>query len=320
MTEEFIHKPVLLEECLAYLRIKPEGVYVDGTLGGAGHSVEVLKRLNHKGTLVGLDQDREAIEAAEKRLSAAGSSAVCQIRKTNFCEMVPVCRSLGLHCADGILLDLGVSSHQLDQAERGFSYRFDAPLDMRMDRECSKTAYDVVNEYSEEELCRIIRNYGEERFASRVARKIAESRRQTPVVTTGQLVEIIKSAIPPAGRQGEGHPAKRTFQAIRIEVNGELDVLKKTLQDAIAFLAPGGRLCVISFHSLEDRIVKTAMREAENPCECPPSFPVCVCGRTPLGQVVTRKPVTPTLREQEENPRAKSAKLRVFEKRKDERA
>lgn len=317
MTGEFVHKSVLLEECLDHLAIRSDGVYVDGTLGGAGHSSQILRRLGDGGVLIGLDQDRDAIAVASRRLAQVESRGRYLVRKTNFCDMVPVCRELGFPQVDGILLDLGVSSYQLDQADRGFSYRFDARLDMRMNQDGGKSAYDVVNEYEESALCRVIHEYGEERYAARIARRIVESRKTAPVETTGQLVELIRSAIPQGGKPGEGHPAKRTFQAIRIEVNRELDVLQSTLTQAIDLLAPGGRLCVISFHSLEDRLVKNAMRNAEHPCQCPSSFPICVCGRKSQGEVISRKPILPSPAEEQENPRAKSAKLRVFEKRKD---
>ena len=309
---EFRHKSVLLDECIGNLNIKPDGVYVDGTLGGAGHSLEIARRLTEGGLLVGIDQDQAAIETARERLAEYGDR--CRIVRSNYVHMDEVLRDLSIGGADGILLDLGVSSYQLDTPERGFSYMEDAPLDMRMDQRQDKTARDIVNEYTEQELYHLIRDFGEDRFAKNIARHIVKARQDKPVETTGQLAELIKAAIPARVRAQGGHPAKRTFQAIRIELNQELAVLKEALDKMADLLNPGGRLCIITFHSLEDRIVKTKFRELENPCTCPPDFPVCVCGKKSLGRVVTRKPILPTEAEMEENPRSKSAKLRVFER------
>ena len=309
---EFRHKSVLLDECIGNLNIKPDGVYVDGTLGGAGHSLEIARRLTEGGLLVGIDQDQAAIETARERLAEYGDR--CRIARSNYVHMDEVLRDLSIGGADGILLDLGVSSYQLDTPERGFSYMEDAPLDMRMDQRQDKTARDIVNEYTEQELYHLIRDFGEDRFAKNIARHIVKARQDKPVETTGQLAELIKAAIPARVRAQGGHPAKRTFQAIRIELNQELAVLKEALDKMADLLNPGGRLCIITFHSLEDRIVKTKFRELENPCTCPPDFPVCVCGKKSLGRVVTRKPILPTEAEMEENPRSKSAKLRVFER------
>ena len=309
--QEFKHISIMFDEVMNGLRIRPDGIYCDGTLGGGGHSSGIAASLGPEGRLIGIDQDAEAIEAAEKRL--AGFSCVTIVRD-NYRNMKAVLASLGIEHVDGILLDLGVSSWQLDSAERGFSYRNEAPLDMRMNRESSLTARQVVNEYDEAELVRILRMYGEEPFAGRIASRIVRERELSPIETTTRLSEIIKAAIPAARRREGGHPAKRTFQAIRIEVNGELDVLSETLDDMIGLLSPGGRLCIITFHSLEDRIVKQAFKNAENPCICPPNFPVCTCGRKPLGKMVTRKPIEPSAEEMENNPRSKSAKLRIFEK------
>ncbi len=309
--QEFKHISIMFDEVMNGLRIRPDGIYCDGTLGGGGHSSGIAASLGPEGRLIGIDQDAEAIEAAEKRL--AGFSGVTIVRD-NYRNMKAVLASLGIEHVDGILLDLGVSSWQLDSAERGFSYRNEAPLDMRMNRESSLTARQVVNEYDEAELVRILRMYGEEPFAGRIASRIVRERELSPIETTTRLSDIIKAAIPAARRREGGHPAKRTFQAIRIEVNGELDVLSETLDDMIGLLSPGGRLCIITFHSLEDRIVKQAFKNAENPCICPPNFPVCTCGRKPLGKMVTRKPIEPSAEEMENNPRSKSAKLRIFEK------
>lgn len=309
--QEFKHISIMFDEVMNGLRIRPDGIYCDGTLGGGGHSSGIAASLGPEGRLIGIDQDAEAIEAAEKRL--AGFSCVTIVRD-NYRNMKAVLASLGIEHVDGILLDLGVSSWQLDSAERGFSYRNEAPLDMRMNRESSLTARQVVNEYDEAELVRILRMYGEEPFAGRIASRIVRERELSPIETTTRLSDIIKAAIPAARRREGGHPAKRTFQAIRIEVNGELDVLSETLDDMIGLLSPGGRLCIITFHSLEDRIVKQAFKNAENPCICPPNFPVCTCGRKPLGKMVTRKPIEPSAEEMENNPRSKSAKLRIFEK------
>ncbi len=307
----FGHRPVLLDETVDSLNIRPGGIYVDGTLGGGGHASLVLERLGESGRLIGIDQDADAIEAATKRL-APFSDRVTVIRD-NYRNIGEILESLSVPAVDGIYLDLGVSSFQLDSAERGFSYREDAPLDMRMDRRGGRTAADIVNECGESELYRIIRDYGEERFAGNVAKRIVAARKNGRIETTGQLAEIIKEAIP-ARMRADGHPAKRTFQALRIEVNRELEVLEESIDTMIDLLKPGGRLAVITFHSLEDRIVKTKFRTAENPCICPPDFPVCVCGRKSRGRVITRKPIVPGKEELEENRRAHSAKLRVFER------
>ena len=316
MATEFAHKSVLLNECIDGLNIKSDGVYVDGTLGGAGHSSEILKRLDKNGLLVGIDQDAEAIAVATERLKGVITKGSFKVVKTNFVNLIEACKECGVTNADGILLDLGVSSYQFDNGDRGFSYRFDATLDMRMDRTSGEiTAKDVVNKYDTKDLIRIIRDYGEEKWAVRIVKMIDAARKDKPIETTFQLVDIIKAAIPAAARKDGGHPAKRTFQAIRIEVNQELQVLEKALEDAIEILAPGGRLCVITFHSLEDRIVKQSFKKAENPCECPKDFPVCVCGKKPLGKNLTSKPIVSAGTELEENSRAHSAKLRIFEKR-----
>ena len=307
----FEHKSVLLEETIKNLEIKPEGIYVDGTLGGGGHSFEIAKRLT-SGRLIGIDQDEAAIQAATQRLAPYEDKIT--IVRSNYCNIKQVLKSLEIDQVDGIMLDLGVSSYQLDTPERGFSYKEDAPLDMRMDTRNPKTAKDIINGYSEMELYRIIRDYGEDNFAKNIAKHIVRMREVKPLETTFELVEAIKAAIPMKLRATTGHPAKRTFQAIRIELNRELEVLKETLQDMIDLLAPGGRLCIITFHSLEDRIVKSSFRTNENPCTCPPSFPVCVCGKVSQGKVISRKPILPSQEELEENKRSKSAKLRVFEK------
>lgn len=309
---EFQHKPVMLKEVIGSLNIRPEGTYVDGTIGGAGHSSEIAARLSGEGKLYGFDQDAAAIEAATKRLEQYKDRVL--IIRSNYSEMRERLSELGVTSVDGILLDLGVSSYQLDDAERGFTYRTDAPLDMRMDQRQSLSAKEVVNGYSESELTRILRDYGEERFARNIAKHIVAEREKHQIETTGELISIIKAAIPAKAREGGGHPAKRTFQAIRIEVNRELDVLSDSLDGMIDMLDDGGRICVITFHSLEDRIVKDTFRRNENPCTCPPSFPVCVCGKKPKGRVITRKPIVPSEEETEENPRSKSAKLRVFER------
>ena len=309
---EFQHKPVMLNEVIDSLKIRPEGTYVDGTLGGAGHSSQIARRLSGEGRLFGFDQDAAAIEAAAKRLKPYKDRV--SIIRSNYSEMRERLSELGVRSADGILLDLGVSSYQLDDAQRGFSYRADAPLDMRMDQRQKLSAREVVNGYSIEELTRVIREYGEERFARNIAKHITAEREKKPIETTGELISIIKAAIPAKAREGGGHPAKRTFQAIRIEVNRELDVLSDSLDGMIDLLADGGRICVITFHSLEDRIVKEVFRRNENPCTCPPEFPVCVCGKKSKGHVITRKPIIPSVEETEENPRSKSAKLRVFER------
>lgn len=310
---EFRHKSVLLNEVIENLKIKEDGIYVDGTLGGGGHSYEILSRLSDKGRLIGIDQDADAIAAATKRLEEFQDCAT--ILRGNYRQMTQMLHDIGIDKVDGILLDLGVSSYQLDDAERGFTYRTDAPLDMRMDRRQPLTAEIVVNTYGEEELWHVLTEYGEERFANRIANRIVRERQKNPIRTTGQLVEIIKASIPARNRISGGHPAKRTFQALRIEVNKELDVLEESLDGMISSLNQGGRICVITFQSLEDRIVKNNFRKNDNPCICPPEFPVCVCGRKPKGFVVTRKPILPSAEEIQENPRSKSAKLRVFEAR-----
>lgn len=309
---EFQHKSVLLDECIENLNIKPDGIYVDGTLGGAGHSVEIVKRLTAGGRLIGIDQDQAAIEAAGERLAAYEGRF--RIVRGNYVHMPEVLAEQGIREVDGILLDLGVSSYQLDTPERGFSYMEDATLDMRMDQRQENTAKDIVNGYTEQELYRVIRDYGEDKFAKNIAKHIVKARQDKPVETTGELAAIIKGAIPARVRAQGGHPAKRTFQAIRIELNRELSVLSEALGQMAGLLKPGGRLCIITFHSLEDRIVKTKFREWEHPCTCPPDFPVCVCGRKSQGRVVSRKPILPGEKELEENSRSKSAKLRVFEK------
>ena len=307
---EFHHISVLLNECIDNLNITPDGIYVDGTMGGGGHSLEIAKRLT-TGRLICIDQDPNAHEAAGKRL-AEYKDRITFVRD-NFGNIANILDSLGIEKIDGMLLDIGVSSHQLDEAERGFSYQQDAPLDMRMNPDRPFSAYDVVNGYDEDELDRVIFTYGEERWARRIAQFIVKERENKPIETTGELVDIIKKAVPKGTRKDGPHPAKRTFQAIRIEVNGELEVLQRAIDDVAARLAVGGRLCIITFHSLEDRIVKEAFRKQENPCICPPQFPVCVCGKKPLGRVITRKPILPSKEELEENPRSRSAKLRVLE-------
>ena len=309
----FEHKSVLLNETIEGLNIKPDGIYVDGTLGGGGHAYEVCRRLGEKGSIIGIDQDEAAIEAASVRLKDFGEKVT--IIRSNYCDMKSKLHELGIDKVDGIVLDLGVSSYQLDTAERGFSYREDAPLDMRMDRRQKMTARDIVNDYTEADLYRVIRDYGEDKFAKNIAKHIVQARAVKPVETTAELSEIIRASIPMKFQKKSGHPAKRTFQAIRIELNRELDVLRDSLDDMIDLLNPGGRLCIITFHSLEDRIVKSAFRKNENPCTCPPDFPVCVCGKKSKGKVITRKPILPSETEMEENPRSKSAKLRIFERR-----
>ncbi len=309
---EFSHKSVLLNETIDALRIKPDGIYVDGTLGGGGHSYEICKRLSDKGRLIGIDQDAAAIEAATERLGEFKDRVT--IIRSNYCEMKRQLNSIGVTAVDGIILDLGVSSYQLDTAERGFTYREDVPLDMRMDQRQARTAKDIVNDYSEMELYRIIRDYGEDKFAKNIAKHIVQARQEKPLETTGELIQAIKAAIPMKVRAVGGHPAKKTFQAIRIELNNELGVLKDSLDDMVDLLNDKGRLCIITFHSLEDRIVKNHFRTSENPCICPKEFPVCVCGRISKGKVITRKPILPGEEELEENSRSKSAKLRVFER------
>jgi 16S rRNA (cytosine1402-N4)-methyltransferase len=309
---EFSHKPVLFKECIDGLAIKPDGIYVDGTLGGAGHAQGIANSLGPKGTLICIDRDDDAIKASGPRLA----SAKCRVEivKGNYADIKEILSELGIDKIDGALLDLGVSSYQLDDPQRGFSYMSDAPLDMRMDREESGGAKDVVNGYSKEDLARIIREYGEEKFATRIASFIDEARKEKEIETTGELVSIIKNAIPAAARRDGPHPAKRTFQAIRIEVNDELGGLKRAVEDFCDVLGPGGRLCIISFHSLEDRIVKEIFNRRENPCTCPKNIPVCVCGKKPDVKKVNKKPILPSEGEEADNPRARSAKLRICEK------
>ncbi|MBR6771491.1 MAG: 16S rRNA (cytosine(1402)-N(4))-methyltransferase RsmH [Lachnospiraceae bacterium] len=308
----FVHTSVLLHESLEALNIKPDGIYMDGTLGGGGHSFEIAKRLGKKGRLIGLDQDEAAIKAAGNRLSSFGERIT--IVRSNYCQAGEVLNSLGIRRVDGILLDLGVSSYQLDNLERGFSYKYDTLLDMRMDTRQKLTARDIVNDYTESELFQIIRDYGEDKFAKNIAKHIVRARQEKTIETTGELNEIIKAAIPVKMRQAGGHPSKRTFQAIRIACNRELEVLQEALEHFMDYLNPGGRFCVITFHSLEDRMVKTAFRKSENPCICPPDFPMCFCGNHSKGKVVTRKPILPGEEELVQNKRSKSARLRVFEK------
>lgn len=309
---EFSHKPIMLEETISALNIRPDGIYVDGTLGGAGHSLEIVRRLTEGGRLIGIDQDGDAIAAAAARLEPYHDRTV--IVRNNYEQIESVLRSLDIRGVDGILLDLGVSSYQLDNAQRGFTYREDVPLDMRMDQRQERTAGDIVNDYSETALFHMIRDYGEDKFAKNIAKHIVAARQDHPIRTTGELTQIIKAAIPQKVRLHGGHPAKKTFQAIRIELNRELDVLKNSLETMIDLLNDEGRLCVITFHSLEDRIVKNIFRTCERPCICPPEFPVCTCGRISKGRVITRKPILPAPGELEDNPRAKSSKLRVFER------
>ncbi len=309
---EFKHYSVLLNEVLENLNIKPDGIYVDGTLGGAGHSSHIAEKLSENGRLFGIDQDEDAIATASKRLEPFGDRIT--IIRDNYENAVSRIKELGINGVDGILLDLGVSSFQLDNEERGFSYRYDTPLDMRMDRRQELTAGTIVNEFSEMEIFHIIKNYGEDKFAKNIAKHIVANRQNKPIETTGELNEIIKAAIPARMREKGGHPSKRTFQALRIACNRELDVLENSLDGMIDFLNPGGRICVITFHSLEDRIVKNNFRKNENPCTCPPEIPICVCGKVSQGKVITRKPILPSDEELEENSRSASAKLRVFEK------
>lgn len=309
---EFKHKSVLLYETVDELNIKPDGIYVDGTLGGGGHSYKIAGRLSEGGRLIGIDQDEDAIKAASKRLEPYMDRVT--IVRNNYCNMDKVLDELGIDKVDGIMLDLGVSSYQLDAADRGFTYNVDTALDMRMDQRQEITAKDIVNEYSEFDLYRIIRDYGEDRFAKNIAKHIVAARQEKPIETTFELNDIIKAAIPMKVRATGGHPSKRTYQAIRIELNKELEVLENSIDMMIDRLKPEGRLCIITFHSLEDRIVKTRFRNNENPCTCPPSFPACVCGKVPKGRVITRKPVVPTDEEINENSRSKSSKLRVFER------
>ena len=309
----FEHKSVLLYETIDSLNVKPDGIYVDGTLGGGGHALEVCKRLGEYGRLIGIDQDADAIAAATERLKDYKDKVT--VVRSNYVNIQTVLNDLGIEKVDGIYLDLGVSSYQLDMPERGFTYREDqAPLDMRMDQRNDQTAADIINSYSEFDLYRIIRDYGEDKFAKNIAKHIVKARELKPIETTGELTEIIKGAIPAKVRAVGGHPSKKTFQAIRIELNKELEVLSQSLDAMIDLLNPGGRLSVITFHSLEDRIVKTRFKTNENPCICPPDFPICVCGRISKGKVVTRKPVIPTEEEIEDNKRSKSSKLRVFER------
>ena len=309
---EFKHISVLLDETIDSLNIKPDGIYVDGTLGGGGHSLEICKRLGENGRLIGIDQDMDAINAATARLKDYKEKVT--IVHSNYQDIDSVVKNLSLGGVDGIVLDLGVSSYQLDTVERGFTYREDTPLDMRMDQSQTMTAKDIINDYSEMELFRVIRDYGEDGFAKNIAKHIVMARQEKPIETTGELNEIIKAAIPAKMRQGIGHPSKKTFQAIRIELNRELEVLENSLDKMIELLNPGGRLSIITFHSLEDRIVKNIFRKNMNPCVCPPNFPVCTCGKKPMGKVITRKPIVPGQAELEGNKRAKSSKLRVFEK------
>lgn len=308
----FEHKSVLLYETVDSLNIKPDGIYVDGTLGGGGHAYEVCSRLGKHGRLIGIDHDADAIAAATKRLEPFADKVT--VVRSNYENIASVLHDLGIEKVDGIYLDLGVSSYQLDTASRGFTYREDAPLDMRMDQRNTQTAADIVNTYSETELYHIIRDYGEDRFAKNIAKHIVQRRQEKPYETTGELIETIKAAIPAKIRATGGHPAKRTFQAIRIELNHELDVLNRSIDTMIDLLNPGGRLSIITFHSLEDRIVKKRFRDNENPCICPPEFPVCMCGRKSKGTVITRKPIVPGEEELEYNKRSKSSKLRVFER------
>lgn len=311
---EFHHYSVLLEETIENLNIRPDGIYVDGTLGGGGHASQAARRLSEKGRLIGIDQDADAIRAAGERLREFGDRVT--IIRSNYANMKEELHRIGVEHVDGIVLDLGVSSFQLDTPERGFTYReADAPLDMRMDDRQTLTAKDIVNGYSEMDLYRIIRDYGEDKFAKNIAKHIVKERQEKPIETTGELTEIIRASIPMKVQATGGHPAKRTFQAIRIELNRELEVLQNNLDEMIELLNPGGRICIITFHSLEDRIVKTNFRRNENPCTCPSDFPVCVCGNVSKGTVITRKPILPSERELEENSRSKSAKLRVFERR-----
>lgn len=308
---EFKHYSVLLDETIENLNIRPDGIYMDGTLGGAGHAYHVCEKLSEGGRFYGIDQDGDAIEAAGKRLAPFGDMVT--IIRSNYRYAREKLAEIGVTHVDGIVLDLGVSSYQLDTIERGFSYKYDTRLDMRMDDRQTLSAMEIVNEYPEMELFRIIRDYGEDQFAKNIAKHIVKARSEGMIETTGQLNEIIKAAIPAKMRMN-GHPSKKTFQAIRIECNHELDVLKESLEGFIDMLNPGGRLCIITFHSLEDRIVKSAFKKAENPCVCPPSFPVCTCGQKSKGRVISKKPILPSDTELEENSRSKSAKLRVFER------
>ncbi len=308
---EFRHISVLRNECIEGLKIRPDGIYVDGTLGGAGHAAEVLKRLGPDGRLIGIDQDEVAVANGQEKL---GRFSNVTIVRDNFRNFAAIMETLGIQTVDGVLLDLGVSSKQLDDGERGFSYMQDAPLDMRMDRRNPRTAAEIVNQYSQEELRRIIQVYGEERWSARIASFIVQEREKEPIRTTGDLVRIIKEAVPKGARQDGPHPAKRTFQALRIEVNQELSILEGAIRDMAERLSPGGRICILTFHSLEDRIVKQTFRSLENPCTCPKDFPVCVCGKKQVLRVITRKPILPGAEEVKENPRSRSAKLRIAER------
>lgn len=309
---DFKHTSVLLEETVEQLQVKENGIYVDGTLGGGGHAWHIAGKLSKQGRLVGIDQDDAAIAAAGERLKEFADKVT--IVRSNYSGMKEVLEELAITKVDGILLDLGVSSYQLDNLERGFSYKYDVDLDMRMDRRAAVSAKEIVNEYGEMELFRIIRDYGEDQFAKNIAKHIVRARQERPIQTTGELNDIIKAAIPAKMRASGGHPSKKTFQAIRIECNHELDVLRDSLDRMIGLLNPGGRFCIITFHSLEDRIVKSAFRKNENPCTCPSNFPICMCGKKSQGKVITRKPILPSQMELEQNKRSKSAKLRVFEK------
>lgn len=308
---EFSHKTVLFDESIKGLKIRPDGIYVDGTLGGGGHAKGILEHVN-TGYLIGIDQDKEALTAASQRLKEFGTRF--KPVKGNFSQIDLILKDLSIKGIHGMILDLGVSSYQLDAGERGFSYQKDAPLDMRMDQSKSFSAEDIVNGYEEQQLENIIKSYGEERWAKRIAKFIVKEREQGPIKTTGDLVQIIKAAVPAAARKDGPHPAKRTFQAIRIEVNGELSIIENTIKKAVSYLVPGGRMAIITFHSLEDRIVKTTFKDLAKGCVCPPEFPVCVCNKKPLVKLVNKKPILPSEKELEENPRARSAKLRIVEK------
>lgn len=309
---EFKHVSVLKNECMEGLQIKPSGTYVDGTFGGGGHAMEIIGRLNGNGRFIGIDQDQDAVENGRARLEPYKDKA--QLVRDNFSNINSIMKDLHIVSVDGILLDIGVSSYQLDTGARGFSYMHDAELDMRMDQRNPMTAKRMVAEYSDKQLARILREYGEERWADRIAQFIVEERKKKPIETTGELVEVIKKAVPKGARQGGPHPAKRTFQALRIAVNNELGILEQAIRDMTGWLSPGGRLCIITFHSLEDRIVKQTFHTLEHPCTCPPEFPVCVCGKKPSIRVITRKPIVPSAEELEQNPRSRSAKLRIAEK------
>ena len=309
---EFKHVSVLKNECIEGLQIKSSGTYVDGTFGGGGHAMEIISRLNGNGRFVGIDQDQDAVDNGRAKLEPYKEKA--QLVRDNFSNIISIMKDLHIVSIDGILLDIGVSSYQLDTGERGFSYMHDAELDMRMDQRNPMTAKRMIAEYSEKELADIIKDYGEERWAARIAQFIVAERKIKPIETTGELVEVIKKAVPKGARKDGPHPAKRTFQALRIAVNNELGILEQAIEDMAGLLAPGGRLCIITFHSLEDRIVKQTFHRLEHPCTCPPEFPVCVCGKKPSIRVITRKPILPSEEELEFNPRARSAKLRILEK------